>query len=875
MRRIVTAREQHEMLAALHPPILAALPADVPRAHWRSTGETGGEFDSSIRPASHVDVPHPMEVFGAEGYRKWVAARGGKPKDPVNDPWGILDEYHLTFDQMKQNKVNHYNAQNKAEGLLGRIWYRTFHDVTGELADRASRIKSWGPTSRQRVVDLFSNFSPLTEWSDNIRYASNFIKNYDGDPAKRHEWKAANIHPLALRRWRAKYGNGAVPSDSDEDLNELADMHDGIEVTKPGAKRGQYRVQKPMQRLRDPAARAEWIDNIRARGGIGQALDRHTNEVVKAHGDPAKKNIQLRNEETRRPIPATDAYGEVQRNRNGALNARYSPDSEFTYTHPSVPTIGDHIASGIAIHDADEEGFKRILGDSTGRKRQSFAINGADETPLRPARPGVAEDHGYHEHPIGEDGKPDWTRSSDQEYTGDTHDLRAMATPADADSKYFASVTYDTPYWFGGTKISPSKPRGLRKNIAPKGGRDMRFTGSQVTHNGKNYDLAYDLAHRANWAATKAVNDAQPDEYKHIIPKQMQAGVWGRFKNMMARATGKKQKGDRDWWKELPGYEDVVEQYHRNEEEDRQQEERDRLLREERERQQQAPTAVTASLRGGGPGLFDGIGTTWPEMLGNWVDAHFKELGEHPSEQYPTDLNIHDTPTGRTTMDDRNEPGELTAARRALAAADEVLGRELLAGARDVLSYSGSLIKRSIHEHLIGTSYDDKPEWADRMFKYVQENPNGMTFKHDPDDGPRTGQMVSYPKKEVERVIPMDELTPRHLHDYYLNDYAHRINERADNYGGGWLAGPPSFNPEDPDDIARWGPQGPRQVPHYYLDVSRNEDDPHTMMGEAMAHDQDGMYDLNVFGKGDISTGNAFHQIYPEQPHQFWTGGRR
>jgi len=239
---------------------------------------------------------------------------------------------------------------------------------------------------------------------------------------------------------------------------------------------------------------------------------------------------------------------------------------------------------------------------------------------------------------------------------------------------------------------------------------------------------------------------------------------------------------------------------------------------------------------------------------------------------------------------------ELEAARRALAAADEVLGRELLAGVGDVLSYSGSLIKRSIHEHLIGTSYDDNPEWADRMFKYVQENPDGMTFKHDPDDGPRTGQMVSYPKEEVERVIPMDELTPRHLHDYYLNDYAHKINERADNHGGGWLAGPPGFNPDDPDDVARWGSQGPRQVPHYYMDVSRNEDDMHSMVGEAQHHRQDGIYDLNADvyakpppgwsiphsltegaeeGQGYMDTPDAAAALYPEQPHQFWTGRRR
>lgn len=188
---------------------------------------------------------------------------------------------------------------------------------------------------------------------------------------------------------------------------------------------------------------------------------------------------------------------------------------------------------------------------------------------------------------------------------------------------------------------------------------------------------------------------------------------------------------------------------------------------------------------------------------------------------------------------------ELEAARRALAAADEVLGRELLAGARDVLSYSGSLIKRSIHEHLIGTSYDDNPEWADALFRHVQENPNGMTFKHDPGDGPNGGQMVSYPKKEVERVVPFDELTPRHLHDYYVNDHGRRINEREDNFGGGWRSGPPPFDPGNPEDVERWGPQGPRQVPHYYMDVSRDHSDSWEAAHAAITNAQDGVYDLD------------------------------
>lgn len=78
--------------------------------------------------------------------------------------------------------------------------------------------------------------------------------------------------------------------------------------------------------------------------------------------------------------------------------------------------------------------------------------------------------------------------------------------------------------------------------------------------------------------------------------------------------------------------------------------------------------------------------------------------------------------------------------------------------------------------------------------------------------------------------------------------------------------------------------------------VSRNEDDMHSMVGEAFRHHQDGIYDLNADvyatpqpgwsiphplrenaeeGQGYMNTDDAAATLYPEQPHQFWTGRRR
>lgn len=217
---------------------------------------------------------------------------------------------------------------------------------------------------------------------------------------------------------------------------------------------------------------------------------------------------------------------------------------------------------------------------------------------------------------------------------------------------------------------------------------------------------------------------------------------------------------------------------------------------------------------------------------------------------------------------------ELRATRRAIRRADEVLARAALAGARDVLSYSGSLIKNAIPERLRGKSWEESPDWATDVWEHVMRNPDGMTFKDSPGDGPTSGQMVSYPKHEVEEVIPFHMLLPEDIHEHFVTQHGDRINSRDDNFAGGWTSGPPPFDPNDPKDVEKWGPHGPGPHPHYYLDVSRNEDDPHTMTGEAFRHKQDGIFDLNPGGKGYIDTPEAAAEFYPEQAHKFWTGRR-
>lgn len=183
---------------------------------------------------------------------------------------------------------------------------------------------------------------------------------------------------------------------------------------------------------------------------------------------------------------------------------------------------------------------------------------------------------------------------------------------------------------------------------------------------------------------------------------------------------------------------------------------------------------------------------------------------------------------------------ELEAARRALAVADEVLGRELLAGVGDVLSYSGSLIKRSIPEDA-ATDQD----WGKRVWDHVMRDPDGMTFRDEPGDGPTSGFMVSRPRREKhEERIPFYMLTPGDF-----NDYGGRkkdvVNDEPKNNVGGWL----SPRRDEEDDPEQYPPEErhSRHTPLYYLDVSENERNPWDAATKAYYGDQDAVFDLDTF----------------------------
>lgn len=171
----------------------------------------------------------------------------------------------------------------------------------------------------------------------------------------------------------------------------------------------------------------------------------------------------------------------------------YNGDPSF-----SMPGMQGPVESAKAIYHAPEGQWQKAL---TGPKRQAFAHNILDPSPMREPRPGAPDDAGFYQIPTNpHSGQPDWRMHPDQDSTIDTHHVRMSNTPHGSDLNH---LRYDTPAYFG----------------------------KKTTVNGQSYDPSYDLHARAAWEATRRHNATQSDPGRHLIPKQSQAGPWTKFKS--------------------------------------------------------------------------------------------------------------------------------------------------------------------------------------------------------------------------------------------------------------------------------------------------------------------------------------------------------
>lgn len=224
--------------------------------------------------------------------------------------------------------------------------------------------------------------------------------------------------------------------------------------------------------------------------------------------------------------------------------------------------------------------------------------------------------------------------------------------------------------------------------------------------------------------------------------------------------------------------------------------------------------------------------------------------------------------------DSRGRPGrgadvdELREASRALAYADRVVSRELLSSVQGVLDYSAALVKRSVPED---AATDE--DWGRRVFEHVMRNPDGMTFRDEPGDGPDSGFVVSRPRDEKhEERVPFYMLTPGDFNDYGGRKRDVINGDPANNFGG-WR----SLRRDEDDDPEQYPPEEryPRYTPLYYFDVSESEHDPWDAATKALRGKQDAVFDLNEFKEypTDEMMVQTHWQGDPEQPG--WIFSRR
>jgi predicted RNA-binding Zn-ribbon protein involved in translation (DUF1610 family) len=350
-RRIVARALTADSTALMERPVEQKIPAPEPKVF---------PAQSNFQPKSTF---HQPPLVGARG-------PNAAAKDPVNDPMGKLDSQHYGYEDMVNNIVSHFNGASEEQHRRGRFWYRDARNMFSEIAKKTG-------ISLDRAVAIGAAFSPLTDWDINLEHAKDFIQRYNSNSPdfNENDWQIAHLHPQALQAFRDTAGRN--PTDSDEDIEALADMHHGLFKSGP--------TLDGVNNLNDPKARDRWTSNIKHHG-MEKILGDHERQVFQNKG---------------------------KKDKDGNL-VGYSPVSSMR--DYGIPTLGGNITRAKMIARAEEspELFHALL---KGPKVGNFSQNILDNSEM--------DDEGYFIHPNG-----DWTQHADLEGTIDAHHMRA-STMAD------------------------------------------------------------------------------------------------------------------------------------------------------------------------------------------------------------------------------------------------------------------------------------------------------------------------------------------------------------------------------------------------------------------------------------------------------------
>lgn len=348
MQKITRAREQVELLAGLS------------------------------RLAYDIQSPAPGEPMRTKrGPMQRVKGQPSQPiipQDPANDPMAHLDKRPYDYNTMVDNLVSHYNGANDNERKQGRFWYKAAHDLFHTFAKKNG-------ISPERAVAMGAAFSPLTDWGDNVNHAQSFMLGYTPDDPRavesglfnEHDWQMSHIAQEPLDAFRQKHKRN--PTDSDEDLHELADLHQGK------WRASQAEIKKGLPGKQDiannPEARQKWMENIQHHG-IDTVLADQARQSEAWVKDKDKKGL-------------------------------YNP--QYAMRAAGINTLGGNIQKAKNLMHAPDDivAMFKVLG---GPKISHFTDNILDDTEI--------DQDGYYQHPNG-----DWTQNKDLGGTIDSHHMRA------------------------------------------------------------------------------------------------------------------------------------------------------------------------------------------------------------------------------------------------------------------------------------------------------------------------------------------------------------------------------------------------------------------------------------------------------------------
>lgn len=296
-------------------------------------------------------------------------------EDP-RDPMAHLKDRPYDYDTMVDNLVGHYNGANDNERKQGRFWYKAAHDLFHTFAKKNG-------ISPERAVAMGAAFSPLTDWGDNVNHAQAFMLGYTPDDPRaiesglfnEHDWQMAHIAQEPLDAFHQKHGR--LPTDSDEDLHELADLHQG----KWGANQTEIKKGLPGRQdiANNPEARQQWMENIQ----------HHGMDTVLA--DQARQS---------------EAWA-----KNKDKTGLYDPSRAMRAA--GINTLGGNIQKAKNLMHAPDD-IVSMFGVLGGPKISHFTDNILDDTEI--------DENGYYLHPNG-----DWTQNKDLGGTIDSHHMRAAS----------------------------------------------------------------------------------------------------------------------------------------------------------------------------------------------------------------------------------------------------------------------------------------------------------------------------------------------------------------------------------------------------------------------------------------------------------------